>query len=95
MDACLDQIDFIDRNISRDLFMGYLNKVGDYYHDYLGFSLCPSLDLHAILFLAIFLISITFIKWFVGLAIVSLMYSISLYILLKKRRKNAVYGVFY
>jgi len=93
---CSEYLDSMDRNTSHLLYVKYLNKVGDYYRNFLGFSIYTSLEI--VLFLIIIvalLLKLLVFTWFYCMAfaiICSLSYII--FISYKKKLKKT-FGLFH
>ena|SRR5688572_18231768 len=94
IDECINN-DSFDREIGNQLFSKYLNKVGNYYRDYLGFTLTTSIFIITALFSVVFFTLLVFMQWQTSLMFTVPFYILTILFFQYKRRMKKAYCLFY
>jgi len=95
LESCKIYINAIDRNISRDLYMKYLDKVGDYYRANLNFTLFASLDILLVLFAALLFLFKIFFNWMDSITVTAFCFLVYFVYLMYKKKINRTFGFFH
>ena len=95
IENCEIYINSIDRNISKDLYMKYLDKVGDYYRENLNFTLYTSFDILLMLFTALLFLTIFFLNWLSSIVLITFCFLVYVLYLTYKRKANKTFGFFH
>ena len=95
LESCESYINSIDRNISKDLYLKYLDKIGDYYRENLNFTLYTSFDILLILFTILLLTSSLFLNLISSLFLITSCFLIYIFYLMYKKKHNKTFGFFH
>jgi hypothetical protein len=91
---CSDYVPSIDRNTSKSLFFEYLDKVTDYYHNNLGFSVLMNRVIVYFVYFLILGVCYYFLNFYVVIAIAAV-FIFQIIQAFKKYRAKQVYGIFW
>ena len=95
IDNCENYIDTMDRDISKELYMEYLDKIGDYYRANLNFTLYTSFDILLVLVAALFVLFKLFFTWINSIALIIPCFLVYFFYLMYKRKINKTFGFFH
>ena len=85
----------MDRDISKELYMEYLDKIGDYYRANLNFTLYTSFDILLVLVAALFVLFKLFFTWINSIALIIPCFLVYFFYLMYKRKINKTFGFFH
>lgn len=84
----------IDRRISKKLFFEFLDKVTDYYHSNLGFSILINRTVVYFIYVLLLILCHYFFAFYVLLSVAGL-FAFQIFISFRKFKQKKVYGLFY
>lgn len=91
---CSEYAPYIDRDKSKSLFYEHLDKITDYYHNNLGFSVLINRTVVYLFYIVILLLSYSYLNLYVAIAI-TLLLVLQTVRTFNKYRIRRVYGLFW
>ena len=90
---CSEYTPSIDRGTSKSLFFEYLDKITDYYHNNLGFSVLMNRTIVYLVYLLILGLCYYFLNIYVTIGII-IFFSVQIIRAIQKYKQKIVYGLF-